>query len=333
MNNPQVSVVIAAYNSESFISTALESACAQSISSVEIIVVDDASTDGTAAVVQRLAERDPRIVLMRNDANLGPAGSRNRAIAAARGTWVTPLDADDRYEPNRLQVLLEQAERTGADLIADNLLVHDKPSGTTYPAFAPWPSDPFGPVPAGDICRQDWPNTGPMGLGYSKPMIRREFLVKNGLRYSEDIRIGEDFDLYIRCLMKGGRLFFVNRPLYHYTRHWGSLSKTDDGASYRDLTRVNQRLLDAARVQMPQDAALVRALSERQVHLNSHLPFMAFRDAWKRKDIPQLFRSFRQIPSYRYAATRLAGAGFRRFMARVRPNAGWRVPSSDERQA
>ncbi|HYG86881.1 MAG TPA: glycosyltransferase family 2 protein [Azospirillum sp.] len=331
MINPQISVVIAAYNSEKCIFTAIESAVAQKNSSIEVLIVDDGSSDDTAEVAQRFVERDDRVTLLRNEANLGPAATRNRAISAARGAWIAPLDADDWYDPDRLGFLLRHAERTGADLIADNLLVHDEASGTTKLAFPAWPDEPFGPVPAIDICRQDWPNTGPMGLGYAKPLIRRDFLLRAGLGYAEDIRIGEDFDLYMRCLMHGARLFFVNRPLYHYTRRWGSLSKSDDGASYRDFIRVNQRLLDRARVQ--QDRALVRALSERQVHLESHLSFMAFREAWQQKDFGRSFRSFRQIPSYRYAVSRLAGAGYRRIKDWVLVKPGSRLHNSGGGQA
>ncbi len=325
--NPQVSIVIAAYNSGNCLSTAIESAIRQDISSFEILVVDDGSSDDTVAVAQRFAERDKRVLLLRNAVNCGPAATRNRAIAAARGRWIAPLDADDWYDPARLSFLVEHAERVNANLIADNLLVHDQDSGTTKLAFPPWPTEPFGPLPAVLICQQDWPNTGPMGLGYAKPIIQRDFLLRTGLLYTEDIRIGEDFDFYMRCLMHGARLFFVNKPLYHYTRRWGSLSKSDDGASYRDFNLANQRLLEWARTRG--DQALIAALSERQIHLESHLSFMEFRTAWQQKDFGQSLRSFRQIPSYRYAVSRLVNAGYRRLKDWVRVNAGSRLHNSD----
>ncbi|WP_207460521.1 glycosyltransferase family 2 protein [Azospirillum sp. SYSU D00513] len=314
---PKVSVIMGAYNAARCIGTALESALAQSLPDIEILVVDDGSSDGTAEAVARAAERDGRLVLLRLDRNLGPSAARNRAIGAARGEWVTPLDADDRFAPDRLARLVREAERTGADLVVDNLLVHDLATGTARNAFPDWPADPYGPMGPAEFSRRDRPSTDIMGLGYSKPLIRRGFLQDKGVRYAEDIRVGEDFDLYMRCLIRGARLFFVNAPLYHYTRSTKSLSKADSAANFRDFLSVNGRLLEEARGRGDRD--LVRALADRQVHLEGHLPFMAFREALGRRDLGSTLKALGAIPSYRYAVSRLASAGTRRLLGRAVP--------------
>lgn len=99
---PVVSVLVAAHAAEATLATALASLTAQSWRALEIIVIDDASPDGTAAVAAGMAARDPRIRLVRLPANLGAYGARNAGLAAATGTWVTLHDADDWAHPERI---------------------------------------------------------------------------------------------------------------------------------------------------------------------------------------------------------------------------------------
>ena len=102
-SNPLVSVVIPAYNAEAFLGDAIDSILAQTYPHFEIIVIDDASTDGTWAVAQRRADTDPRIRVHRNADNLGIAGNRNRGVTLARGKYLAWQDADDISMPSRLE--------------------------------------------------------------------------------------------------------------------------------------------------------------------------------------------------------------------------------------
>ena len=96
-----VSVIVPVYNGERFISRTLASVQAQIYSPIEIIVIDDGSTDRTASLVEAEAGRDSRIRLFRSK-NLGVAAARNRGIAEARGHLIAPLDADDLWHPQKL---------------------------------------------------------------------------------------------------------------------------------------------------------------------------------------------------------------------------------------
>ena len=119
----RATIVVPAYNAEPFVAQALASALSQTERHCEIIVIDDASSDATATIVARVAEQDRRVRLLRNVDNLGPAASRNRGIAAARGEWIALLDADDEFVPHRMETLIALGERHGADMVADNLLL------------------------------------------------------------------------------------------------------------------------------------------------------------------------------------------------------------------
>jgi glycosyltransferase involved in cell wall biosynthesis len=96
-----VSVIIPAYNAEATILQTLRSAQEQTYPALEIIVVDDGSSDETPAIVGNIAHRDPRISLIRQS-NAGVAVARNRALAAAKGQYIAPLDADDLWHPEKV---------------------------------------------------------------------------------------------------------------------------------------------------------------------------------------------------------------------------------------
>ena len=109
-----VSVIIAAYNAAPYIEETLASAQAQTWRNLEIIVVDDGSTDDTMGLVARLAARDERIRLLRQR-NRGVAAARNRAMAVARGEYFAPLDADDLWAPTKLERQIQRLEDTGSE--------------------------------------------------------------------------------------------------------------------------------------------------------------------------------------------------------------------------
>jgi glycosyltransferase involved in cell wall biosynthesis len=97
-----VTVVIPAYNAEATIDETLQSVRAQTYPSLEIVVVDDGSTDSTAQIVERHAVADARVLLIRQP-NQGVAAARNAAIAAGRGQFIAPIDADDVWHPSKIE--------------------------------------------------------------------------------------------------------------------------------------------------------------------------------------------------------------------------------------
>jgi glycosyltransferase involved in cell wall biosynthesis len=100
---PLVSVIMPAFNAERFIQESIESALAQSLGDIEVIVADDASTDRTRAIVDELVRSDARIRLLKAERNTGPAAARNRAIEAACGRYIAFLDSDDLWLPLKLE--------------------------------------------------------------------------------------------------------------------------------------------------------------------------------------------------------------------------------------
>ncbi|MBE9186705.1 glycosyltransferase family 2 protein [Microcoleus sp. LEGE 07076] len=106
LNPPLVSVIIPAYNAEEFIAKTLESVLSQTYQNIEILVVNDGSTDTTPEIVKSFAQKDSRIILLQQS-NTGVAAARNRAIEKAKGEYIAPIDADDIWYPQNLEKQIE----------------------------------------------------------------------------------------------------------------------------------------------------------------------------------------------------------------------------------
>src|SRR4249919_339936 len=117
---PLVSIVMPAYTAAGTIELAISSVLDQSLSNFELLVGDDASTDGTAALVAAVA--DPRVHLSRYPVNAGPGPVRDRLIAQARGRWVAFLDSDDAMSPNRMLRMVDLAQSLPDCILFDDIM-------------------------------------------------------------------------------------------------------------------------------------------------------------------------------------------------------------------
>ena len=125
---PRASIVIPAYNAQGFIERTIASAQAQTISDIEIVCVDDGSTDQTLALLRRIAQDDPRIrVIAQENGGEGPA--RDTGLAAATGDWLYFLDADDLMAPTLLEKAIAYGEETGADIVVFRTMMLDDQTG------------------------------------------------------------------------------------------------------------------------------------------------------------------------------------------------------------
>src|SRR5689334_7548849 len=112
---PMVSAVVPAYNAEATLRETLESVRSQTHERLEIIVVDDGSTDGTVAIVEAQQQIDPRIRLIRQK-NAGVATARNAGAAAAKGAYLAPVDADDLWHPTKIERQLAAFAHAGPEV-------------------------------------------------------------------------------------------------------------------------------------------------------------------------------------------------------------------------
>lgn len=222
---PDVTFVIAAYNSADTIAAAVESALAQDEVTLEVVVVDDQSSDNTREVVSGLTQQDARVRLIALERNLGPGGARNAGIDAAVGRWIAVLDSDDVIQPLRTRRMIDRAESGTAEIVVDNLDVvytDGRARETMFPANF---LEQQGTLTLENFIASNIIFRSTFNFGYMKPMFRREFLNENALRFRPDLRIGEDYLLLASALAVGARCAIEPSPGYIYNIREGSISR------------------------------------------------------------------------------------------------------------
>ncbi len=197
---PTFSILIAAYQASATIAEAVESALSQTVPAHEVIVVDDGSTDGTPDALEPYRDR---VTLIRQE-NRGPAAARNVGIRLATGDFISILDADDVYEPARLEALTELAgARPDLDILMTDL--HLEVDSELVGRFSE--KTPFA------VAEQNLAIFERCFL--AEPAIRREALIAIG-GFDESLLIGEDWECWIRLLHAGSAAGFVDMPLVRY---------------------------------------------------------------------------------------------------------------------
>lgn len=236
-SGPLISVIIASYNAADCLARAVTSVQRQSCQDFEILVVDDASTDDTVALARSLAAEDPRVRVLRQSSNQGPSAARNLGLGAATGTWVAVLDADDAMHPRRLEGLLDTAARTGADIVADNLVPYDHGADAMLAPAFDWDAEHRLTL---DLLMQRDVYMGGNPLGWIKPMWKRQFLLAHDLKYPIQYRHAEDFYLLAASLLEQASFWLRPEATYIYTLRHGPVSGTRSpfSASQPDLASI-----------------------------------------------------------------------------------------------
>lgn len=241
-----VCVLIAAHNAQSTIGRAAGSALAEPLVT-EVVVVDDASTDATEAAAQGADDGSGRLRVLRLLRNRGPAAARNLALAASSAPLVALLDADDYFLPGRIATLLGDASDNW-DLLADNIVIVPE-------ALAGLPVDIAQGARASSPQRlglEDFvlgnisERTRHRGeLGFLKPIMRRSFLDRAGLRYDERMRLGEDYALYVQALAAGARFLLSRQAGYVAIERPDSISARHGTDDLRRIAEFDTWCLDS----------------------------------------------------------------------------------------
>ena len=218
---PLVSVCIPVYNTESYLEECLESACKQTLKEIEIICVNDGSTDSSLQVLQKFAENDDRIIII-NQENQGAACARNVGIQHAKGEYVFYLDSDDYIAQDALEILVNEMQTRQLDLLFFNGTVFGeqgvekkriKKEETFFKRIHEYPSEYKGE----DLFKLFKDNKDYRASACIQ-MIKREFLTGQSLWFTEGI-MHEDVLYTFKCLLLASRAGYVNiAPYYRRVR-------------------------------------------------------------------------------------------------------------------
>lgn len=224
---PQVSVVVPAYDVASYLPACLDSLLRQTLTDLEVVVVDDGSPDESGAIADQYAARDPRVRVQHIE-NRGLGGARNEGIRHARGEYLGFCDADDLMTPRALELLLELARETDAPLVTGNVVRLD---GDRRPGL-PWMNRLH--ADRGAIAIDDLPELLGDVFAWNK-LFRRDFWEAAGLAWPERIRY-EDQPATTDAYLRAGRIGVTPEVVYHWrVRHDGT-SITQQRATVADLT-------------------------------------------------------------------------------------------------
>lgn len=227
---PRVSVIIPFHGVEAWIEECLLGVLAQEERDIEILAVDDASPDGSRAIVERLAAADPRLRILTHATNQGLGPARNTAIAEARGDHLFFFDSDDRMsDPGALGALLARARETGCQVVAgscERLL----PDGTLHPfdrQHDEWMGGAPGESRSGLAAYRAamlLPGGGYIPMRGCGTLIERRFFQSLGLPFPP----GEHEDMAVTPLLyhQANQVFYEGRIVFHYRDRAGSISRS-----------------------------------------------------------------------------------------------------------
>lgn len=261
---PRISVIMACRNAAPTVDAALWSVRRQTLADLQIVAVDDGSTDETAQRLAAHAAADPRVIVLAGQGQ-GPGAARNLALDRAAGEWLAIMDGDDVMHPRRLETLLSKAADTGADAVGDNLLAfYDRQAAPPYLLISgeDWRQEYW--IGLSSFIGNNCMRPGEAPLGYLKPLLRRTAV--GDMRYDPSLRIGEDYDFVARLLLSGLRFRFLPEALYFYRRHEAStswrLSEADVAALIAAAEALEPRLPtgDAREASVRRRAALADVL-------------------------------------------------------------------------
>lgn len=247
-----MSVVIPAYNAEDYVCQTLDSVLAQTFTDYEVIMVNDASTDGTPDILREY-ELDGRFRVVTHEVNKGLAAARNSGIRRARGEFITFLDADDLWRPEKLEYQLRVLEaHPEINFLSNSSLWF---SDGDNPVFPPLPDEP-------DLRPVGWRSLvlGASPFSASNAIVRAECLRAVGL-FDDRLRAAEDRDLWIRLARRFGTVR-LEGLVSAYRRHAGNMS-----ADPEHMRRNMKMVLDKTFREVPAPFSL-RRRAYAQMHLD-----------------------------------------------------------------
>jgi succinoglycan biosynthesis protein ExoO len=303
-----VSVIMPAYDAVAYVEDAVRSVLAQTHRDLQLIAVDDNSSDGTGDVLAKLARQDERILLIRCERNGGPGQARNRAIEAASGRWIALLDADDIYAAQHIELLLAGVQRYGCEMIAGNQLLRVYPSGETLGLAFPALAEPR------ELSLEELVSSGThtdvsLSFGYLKPLISADFIAAHGIRYDERYRVGEDFLFYFDCMRRRARCLLIPDASYVYRRRINSLTLST--SNYRTLSDLTARMIRQAEGSL--SAELTALLRARKRYLDEQGEYQETVSLLRSR---RLLQATRRLLANPRIGARIAGKAFEKISTR-----------------
>lgn len=228
-----ISVVVPVYNLNSILSDALQSLVAQTFRDFEIIVVDDCSNDGSAALAENVLKvANVDYTIIRHEHNRGVSAARNTGLRAARGKYVIFFDGDDLAEPDFVERLYERISKHDGDVTFCGYKTREKSSGIEkmFPSL-----DSSASMTSDELLRARLLNK--VVAMFWAAIYRREFLLNNDIVLTEGRIAGEDVEFVTKVIASGARASFIKDCLYIYMQHEGMGTRKSKSSRDAEIKR------------------------------------------------------------------------------------------------
>ena len=240
---PAVSIIMPVYNTEKYLREALDSVLAQTMTDIEVLCVDDGSTDSSLEILREYAAKDPRIIIIESKINNGLAYARNLGLPHAIGKYLLFLDSDDVFNPQMVEKSYARAEETNSDICIFSGELFFEDTGERLPQPGLCRADLF---PETVFSAKDHPNeifliSAP---NVWNKLFRREFINAEGIAFPKS-RTAEDIPFTFTALACAERITLLNEPLVLYRQRSDSLMRNQDKnplAFYDTLCELRDRL-------------------------------------------------------------------------------------------
>lgn len=203
-----VSIIVPVYNAEQYLDECLESIISQTYQNLEIICIDDCSTDSSKEIIRKYQKIDERVVLLEHEENEGVSRSRNDGLSFAHGVYISCVDADDKVDKDFIKELVINIGNNDICICGYVKFNQEK---TRQFLLRQDQVDSYEKVMFNILC------SNYLGAYMCNKLFRKKLM--QGIYIDEDLSIGEDLLFVIRYLQIGKRISYVNKPMYQYRIH------------------------------------------------------------------------------------------------------------------
>ncbi|TLS80843.1 glycosyltransferase family 2 protein [Photobacterium damselae subsp. damselae] len=229
----EVSIIIPVYNSGKYLIKCLDSILKQEGCSIEIIIINDGSTDNSCEIIEEFKDLDSRIISLYKD-NGGLSSARNAGIKLATGEYILHVDSDDWIEKDYCLDSYSFAKKNGLDIVITDMYTDYSDGDSKYT---------FG---VKNNKKQIMDNLEVLDLwcdnnlisNCCNKLIKRELYLNNKIIHPEDITLGEDLVTTIRLIAKSSKIGSLKKPYYHYVQYTSSIMNNNGAARVYELERV-----------------------------------------------------------------------------------------------
>ena len=237
---PKVSIIIPIYNTEKYLRQCLDSVINQTLKDIEIIIINDGSTDNTLEIINSYADKDSRIVVIDQE-NIGLGASRNKGMKIAKGEYVTFLDGDDWFTEEAFETAYNEAKAKDTDITMYQMINYDDETGRVYEndwfnlnnLDESFDDVVFSPEKTKDFLFD-------LSVSSCQKIYRNSFLKSIDASFPEGIYF-EDMPFFFYVYLKAERISIIRKHFYYRRKHNASITHVVD-ANYLDTVKFTDKL-------------------------------------------------------------------------------------------